>query len=206
MFTFAAIGKALTSSTAKNIYIAIVISVVAWGLDQNGYSRAQSKYELQIATENEKRAETERIAEQKRQAKRDAEARNVLQLSGELLEAKEQIDALKNKLNERAKDVSTQYRPQPAAALVAIPQWIVTNGWVCDYDRAIGYGVPGAAGADIGGVEIQACAADPFERSSIEAEQILRHHEEYGAYCRKLEEQLDRVLRHVDFIEGNAAR
>jgi hypothetical protein len=199
----------LTSPLAKFLLVVAVLCGVAWGIswgvhaiDENGYTRAESKYKLQIANDDEKRAETVRLAEAAAQAERDDQARNAIGLAERLMAAKGQIDVLNKRLQERAKNVSTLYRPQPDAALLPVPGWVVTHGWLCDYNRAIGYAMP-EAGAAASGIESPSCAADPFGPSSVTGEQILVHHEEYGGYCRKLEEQVKALLDHIDFIEGH---
>jgi hypothetical protein len=183
------------------LLIAAAFAGAAWKIDANGYDRAEAKYLLQIATD--KAAHNKALADAAAEAKvkYDAQLKNGLRQSELLIAAKTTIDAQTQQLKERSKDVSNHYREQPSAALQPVPGWIVTNGWLCDYNRAIGYRLPGA-GTDTGGTENPACAADAFVPSGVSAERILAHHEEYGGYCRKLEQQIDGLNAHIEFIEG----
>jgi hypothetical protein len=202
----------LTTPLSKFLLVAAVLGGAAWGItagvsaiDTNGYRRAESKYQLQIVTADKTRVEQARLADAEAARKRDGEARNILRLSEQLITAKTVIDTQTKQLQERAHDVSTQYRPQPDAALMPVPDWIVTRGWLCDYNRAIGYSEPGA-GAAVGGDAATACAADAFGPSGVSAERILSHHEQYGGYCRKLEQQVNVLLDHIEFVEKDAGK
>lgn len=184
----------------KYVLLAAVAGAVVCGIDANGYRRAEDKYKLQIANDDAKRAEATRKAELNEQQRRNAQAANVLQLSERLIAANDIIDSLNKTLQERAAHVSNFYRPIPLAPLQPVPGWIVTHGWVCDYNRAIGYQV-GGANATVSGDAEAACTADAFSPSAVTGERILRHHEDYGAYCRKLEEQVNVLLDHIDYLE-----
>jgi hypothetical protein len=187
------------------LLIAAALAGVAWKIDANGFDRAKNKYELQITNDKLTHSKALQEAEIAAKARYDAQNRNSLRQSELLIAAKTTIDAQTQQLKERSKNVSTHFRERPSAALQSVPGWIVTNGWLCDYNRAIGYGLPGA-GPDTGGVENPACAADAFVPSGVSAERILVHHEEYGGYCRKLEQQIDRLNAHIEFIEGKPTK
>ena len=180
-----------------------LLATVVIGIDHYGYQRAESKYLLQIAKQKSDAETALKLAEAARDARYAAQNRSMLWLTEQLIAANNVIDVQKIKLQERARDVSTQYRPQPDAALLTVPGWIVTNGWLCDYNRAIdsiGYGLP-QAGTAIDRTEDPACQADPFTVSAITAEQILIHHEEYGAYTQSLEQQINRLLDYENEIQ-----
>jgi hypothetical protein len=188
---------------AGAIAVALVGSVwlIDHRADTRGYNRAEQQYKAQIADMKLSQAVDLQKAQRGEQTRRDAQSRNALRQSELLIAAKEKIDAQSKQLQERAPHVSTLYRQAPSAALQAVPDWLVTHGWVCDYNRATGDDLPAAA-AGASGTEDPSCAADPFGPSAVSAERILLHHEEYGAYCRKLEEQRDRLIGHIEFIEG----
>jgi hypothetical protein len=193
---------ALFMRALPGLVIAALLTVAAWAVERIGYNRAAVKYELRIANDKIKSDAALRKVELAAKVRFDEQSRNALRQSELLIAAKTTIDAQTQQLKERSKDVSTLYREQPSDALEPVPDWIVTSGWLCDYNRAIGYGLSGPdAGADSGGAENPACAADPFSPSGVSAERILAHHEEYGGYCRKLEEQIDRINAHVEFVE-----
>jgi hypothetical protein len=172
---------------------------------ENGYHEAESKYKLQIAADDKKRAEEAFRAKQEQEKKRLAQEENIRDLSHQLIESNAAVDVLTKRLQERASNVSNFYRAQPGSGLLAVPRWIVTHGWVCDYNRAIGYGLSGA-GAVVRGDENPSCAADAFGRSEVTGERILAHHEDYAAYCRKLEKQVDVLLDHIEFVERNKSK
>lgn len=164
--------------------------------DAAGFDRADQMHKLQNAKDVEQRL-IDQLQDEADAAQRLAdETAKVNRLSGDLIKAKAVIDTQAKKLKERANDVSTLYRSQQHEPLNPVPAWLVTNGWVCDYNRAIGYG--GAEdGTDIGGDAGVTCAADPFGRNEVSATDILVHHQEYGAYCRKLEQQVNTLLDHA---------
>jgi len=223
MLTFAAIRTALSSAWLKFVFIAAVVGGIGWeitrgieAIDAAGYARATAEKDRVISKLNadhvaaiakitaDQREEAAR-AEAAEKQKLDAQARNITYLSEQLIAANARTDALNKQLQERKTDVSTLYREKPGTALLHVPDWTVTNGWVCDYNRAIGYSVPGA-GAAVGGAADAACAADPFSRSAVTAERILGHHEEYGAYCQKLEQQVNALLDHIEYVEGKTGK
>ncbi|WP_076592009.1 hypothetical protein [Herminiimonas arsenitoxidans] len=191
------------------IGVLAVIAVAAhWALnryeakfDAEGFVRADNMHKLQNASDAAARLLAQSEADAEAKAKLDSEAANVLTLSKQLVTANRVIDVQTKKLNERANDVSTLYRAAPKAELTPVPGWIVTNGWVCDYNTAIGYGFA-EDGTAVGGDDNPSCAPDAFGRSEVKAADILTHHNEYGAYCRKLEKQVDALLNHTVFIEG----
>lgn len=189
----------------KALIIAAALGAAVYFVDANGYGRAKGKYELQIARSDKLRADEARIADAEHEQNLEEQASNVLRLSEQLITANATIDAQTARLNERATNVSTFYRPQPQAALLPVPGWIVTHGWVCDYNRAIGYSVPGA-GAAVGGIESPSCAADAFGPSAVIGSGILVHHEQYAAYCRKLEKQVNALLDQYEFIEKGGSK
>lgn len=202
----------LVSPLAKFLLVAAILGGLAWGIasgvkaiDANGYTRAESKYKLQIADADKARADEVQRADKETAQKRVDEARNILRLSEQLITAGTTIDTLTKHLQERVSNVSTQYRPHPDAGLLPVPGWVITHGWVCDYNRAIGYAMSGTDAA-VSGDEDPSCTADPFSRSAVTAERILVHHEDYAAYCRKLEEQVSVLLNHIDFVERNQSK
>jgi len=196
----AALLKFMPSWAYGLLAIVALVAAILFGLhtiDARGYQRGESECHAAQIVEAAR-------AEKINQANTDAQNRNLLQLSEQFIAAKATINAQNARLQEHAHAVSIQYRPQPGAALQPVPVWIVPGGWVCDYNRAIGYAVPGAAAA-AGGDAAATCAADPFAASGVSAEQILRHHDDYGAYCQNLEHQVNVLLDDREFIERQQA-
>lgn len=183
------------------LVVAALLGAAGVAVDRFGYSRAETKYQGEIAALKRAHAEAMLKAEREARATFESQNRNLLRQTEALIDAKATIDAQTRELQkERAKNVSTLYREVPDEPLRPVPGWIVTNGWLCDYNRAIGYGVSDPASGDAG-VEEEACKADAFAPSGVTAEEILRHHAEYGGYCRKLEQQIDRLVDHIECIE-----
>ncbi|MBB4819253.1 hypothetical protein HNP29_002643 [Pseudomonas alcaligenes] len=104
-----------------------------------------------------------------------------------LLNAQDQIAALMSQLSERITHVSTQYRPMPGAAAVPAPRFLVTCGWLRDYNLALGAGVPAPAacratsGADEAAWPAPGADAELLE-SGVSAADILAHARDYGAW------------------------
>ncbi|MHA6425288.1 lysis protein, partial [Pseudomonas aeruginosa] len=61
------------------------------------------------------------------------------------LSAQDQFTALQQQLSERIAHVSTQYRPAPGASPVPAPRFVVTCGWLRDYNHALGADLPSPA-------------------------------------------------------------
>jgi hypothetical protein len=199
------IPASIMEKVLPGLIIAAVLAFGAYKIDQHGYKRATAECSVTITKMKDDQEQADQAAAQKAKVNMDAQNKNLLRLSESLITANQQIEAQAGQLKERVHDVSTQFRLQPTAALQPVPDWVVTRGWVCDYNRAIGYGngVPGD-GTAAGGAEDTSCASDAFSPSGISAQRILWHHEQYGTYCRKLEEQLNAILDHEDFVEKQA--
>ncbi|WP_404854349.1 hypothetical protein, partial [Escherichia coli] len=58
------------------------------------------------------------------------------QAEARFLSAQDQFTALQQQLSERIAHVSTQYRPAPGASPVPAPRFVVTCGWLRDYNHA----------------------------------------------------------------------
>lgn len=198
------IPRWLLTRVLPGLLVAALLAFISYRLDAHGYNRAETKYKAEIAATALAQSKAQLAADKEAKDRYDAQSKNMLRLSESLIDANVKVDALTKQLNERAHDVSTQYRARPDADLLPVPDWIVTHGWVCDYNRAIGDGVLGT-GPAVGGTENPSCAADAFVPSGVSAERILEHHEEYGAYCRKLEEQVNRLIDDREFIEQQYA-
>lgn len=189
----------------KGIAAIVLIALLGYSIDHHGYARAASEYQLKIADSELKAEKALGIAKNEEAERRSAQQRTILNLTEQLIAANQTIDAQTSQLKTRAKNVSTIYRPTPAADLAPVPGWIVTNGWVCDYNRAAGYptgdGVQ-QTGAAISDTADPACQADPFAPSGVTATQILEHHEEFAAYALKLEQLIQRWADYSDALQG----
>ena len=202
-FLLTPIARAILTRVLPAALLVGAVGCAVYRIDHNGYLRAETLYKGLIAVADRAAADAKLAAQAAAQKKYEAEAKRAFRLSVSLADANIVIDKQERQLTERAKNVSTTYRIAPSAPLLPVPGWIVTNGWVCDYNRAIGYGLS-PTGSGPSGDESPSCSSDAFGPSGVSAERILQHHEEYGAYVRKLEQQVNRLIDHLEFIESEA--
>ncbi|RRX92827.1 lysis protein [Pseudomonas aeruginosa] len=121
------------------------------------------------------------------------------QAEARFLSVQDQFTALQQQLSERIAHVSTQYRPAPGASPVPAPRFVVTCGWLRDYNHALGADLPSPA----------ACrtAASPQEtawpasgadaellESGVSAADILAHARDYGKWSLTNLAQLNALL------------
>lgn len=186
--------------------VCALLALAAIGLEHDGYHRAETKYELQISNSKVTSDKVLADAREKAQARIDAQAKYAAGLAAQLITAGQTIDQQTKQLKERKNDVSTLHRDRPTDTLQRVPAWIASNGWVCDYNRATGDDGMPAPGAAAGRAASEACQADPFGASRVDAVDILGHHEDYAAYCRKLDQQVDRLLNYIDSAQGDQGK
>ncbi|MFI8609502.1 lysis protein [Pseudomonas sp. NPDC077649] len=105
------------------------------------------------------------------------------------LDAQEEIGRLKQQLTqERIARVSTQYTPARGAAPVAAPRFVVTCGWLRDFNTALGATAPAPpscrayAGSQAAAWPAPGSDAELLE-SGIAAADILAHARDYGAWA-----------------------
>lgn len=115
------------------------------------------------------------------------------------LSAQDQIDNLQHQLSERIAHVSTQYRPAPGAAPVPAPRFVVTCGWLRDYNRALGADLPAPAAcrspASAEETTWPAPGADTeLLESGVSAADILAHARDYGKWALTNLAQLNALL------------
>ncbi|WP_312481056.1 lysis protein [Stutzerimonas nitrititolerans] len=106
-----------------------------------------------------------------------------------LLRAQDEISRLKQQLTqERINRVSTQYTPARGAAPMAAPRFVVTCGWLRDFNAALGATAPAPpgcrayAGAQEAAWPAPGSDAELLE-SGISAADILAHARDYGAWA-----------------------
>lgn len=134
-------------------------------------------------SEQSRRAAQENLAHYRQQVERANQAEQLF------LDGQAQIQQLQTQLNqERIAHVSTQYRPAAGAAPVPAPRFVVTCGWLRDYNAALGASVPAparcrvAAGAEAGAWPSTGADAELLE-SGVSAADILAHARDYGAWA-----------------------
>ncbi|CAD5107221.1 lysis protein [Zestomonas carbonaria] len=116
------------------------------------------------------------------------------------LNAQDEIYQLRQQLTqERIAHVSTQYRPAPGAAPVPAPRFVVTCGWLRDFNAALGARVPApaacrtASGAEKAAWPAPGADAELLE-SGVSAADILAHARDYGSWALSNLAQLNALL------------
>lgn len=116
----------------------------------------------------------------------------------DLLTARAQFDAERRTQQSRITHVTTRYVPVPGAASIPLPACVFTRGWLHDYNAALGLpeggsaAVAGESGDTAGG----AASADAglLPAAGLSQADILAHAGDYGAWCRGLAAQVDRLV------------
>lgn len=102
-----------------------------------------------------------------------------------------------DQLKGRIASVTAQYRPSAQAPLQAAPRCVFTNGFASVWNSAIGAAEPAtvaAAAADPAGGTAEAAGATEALDSGIQPADVLGHVIDYGARCRDIESQLNRLI------------
>ncbi|WP_250131773.1 lysis protein [Stutzerimonas stutzeri] len=105
------------------------------------------------------------------------------------LDAQEEIGRLKQQLTqERIARVSTQYTPARGAAAVAAPRFVITCGWLRDFNAALGATAPAPASCRAHASSETAAWPAPGSdaellESGVSAADILAHARDYGAWA-----------------------
>lgn len=158
------------------------------GYDQ-GYDKAKAEGESALQSLRLEYAEQSRRADQENLALYRKQVARTNQAEQQYLDAQDEIQRLKHQLNqERIAHVSTQYRPAPGAAPMPAPRFVITCGWLRDFNAALGTGLPATAGcrSTTGSQEAAwpAPGADAeLLESGVSAADILAHARDYGAWA-----------------------
>ena len=189
-----------------HIWLLLIITFAAafWvngsAMYDSGYRTAKAEGESALQSlrleysEQSRRAAQEHLAHYRQQVERANQAEQLF------LDGQAQIQQLQSQLNqERIAHVSTQYRPTAGAAPVPTPRFVVTCGWLRDYNAALGASVPAparcrvAAGAEAGAWPSTGADAELLE-SGVSAADILAHARDYGAWALTNLAQLNALL------------
>ncbi|NLR73565.1 hypothetical protein [Leeia aquatica] len=97
-----------------------------------------------------------------------------------------------NQLKRRINRVTSMYRPSLDSPLQPVPRCVFTHGFVGVWNGAIGASSVSSADRATGAAD----AADTAEAldSGVQPADLLTHITEYGARCRDIESQLNRVI------------
>nr|WP_313406278.1 lysis protein [Pseudomonas sp.] len=176
-------------------YVAIFLALLVqmWTYGQNQYDRG---HKTAKAAGDQALAEL-RLEHQKLRA--DAAEQNLVlyrqqveranQAELVFLDAQDEIGRLKQQLTqERINRVSTQYAPARGAAPVAAPRFVVTCGWLRDFNAALGATAPAPSGCRAyAGSQETAWPAPGSDaellESGVTAADILAHARDYGAWA-----------------------
>lgn len=171
------------------IAFAAVFGVHGSGMYDSGYRTAKAEGESALQSLRLEYAEQGRRAAQESLLLYRQQVERANQAELQYLSAQDEIQRLKHQLNqERIAHVSTQYRPAPGAAPVPAPRFIVTCGWLRDFNAALGTGLPATAGCRATpGAQAAAWPAPGADaellESGVSAADILAHARDYGAWA-----------------------
>jgi|SRR5690606_14761145 len=187
--------NSITGWLGDHIWVLLIILFAAafWvngsGQYDRGYRTAQAEGEFALQSLRLEYAEQSRRAAQEGLVQYRQQVERANQAEQQYLSAQDEIQQLQHQLNqERIAHVSTQYRPAPGAAPVPAPRFIVTCGWLRDFNAALGANVPAPAGcratpgAASGTWPAPGTDAELLE-SGVSAADILAHARDYGAWA-----------------------
>lgn len=165
-----------------------------------GYKQAQAEGESALQSLRLEYAEQSLRAAQENLASYRLQVQRANQAEQQYLDAQGEIHQLQQQLTrERIAHVSNQYRPAPGAAPVPAPRFVVTCGWLRDFNAALGARVPAparcraAAGAAEAAWPAAGSDAELLE-SGVSAADILAHARDYGAWAMDNLAQLNALL------------
>ena len=171
------------------ILFAVALGVHGDGMYKNGYRTAQAEGESVLQGLRLEYAEQTRRAAQESLVLYRQQVERANQAAQQYLSAQDEIQRLQQQLNqERIAHVSNQYRPAPGAAPVPAPRFVVTCGWLRDFNAALGASVPAPAGCRAAsGTQAPAWPAPGSDaellESGVSAADILAHSRDYGAWA-----------------------
>ncbi|NMZ73409.1 lysis protein [Pseudomonas nitroreducens] len=152
-----------------------------------GYSTAKAQGDKALAELRDQHAQQSAKAAQDNLLEYRQQVTRANQAEERFLGAQDQIVTLQKQLSERIANVSTQYRPAPGAAPVPAPRFVVTCGWLRDYNLALGADLPAPTACRAAtGTQKAAWAAPGSDsellESGVSAADILAHARDYGAW------------------------
>ena len=179
--------------------VALAMVVSGQSSYDNGFKRAKADGDKALAELREQHADERAKAAQDSLQQYQQQVTRANQAEERFLGAQDQIDNLQHQLSERIAHVSTQYRPAPGAAPVPAPRFVVTCGWLRDYNRALGADLPApAACRTTAGTEETTWPAPGADaellESGVSAADILAHARDYGKWALTNLAQLNALL------------
>lgn len=179
--------------------LALAMIVNGQAAYDNGFRTAKADGDKALAKLREQHANERTKAAQDNLLQYQQQVARANQAEERFLSAQDQIDNLQHQLSERIAHVSTQYRPAPGAAPVPAPRFVVTCGWLRDYNRALGADLPAPAAcrspASAEETTWPAPGADTeLLESGVSAADILAHARDYGKWALTNLAQLNALL------------
>lgn len=186
------LGLALVMWTATTLILMSSSRVAGYREAKAEGDEALSELRLEHAELRTKAAESN-LLDYRQQVTRANQAESLL------LQIQDQLKAAKQQLQERTANVSTQYRPAPAAAPIPAPRCVFTRGWVRDFNLALGAGLPtAAAGSAAASPDATAWPAPGSDaellESGVRTVDILAHAQDYGVWAQSNLAQLNQLL------------
>ncbi|WP_435609893.1 lysis protein [Pseudomonas knackmussii] len=180
------------------LFLAAIVTIGESQYDL-GYATAKAEGDKALAELREQHAKESTKAAQDNLLEYRQQVTRANQAEERFLGAQDQIATLTKQLSERIAHVSTQYRPAPGAAPVPAPRFVVTCGWLRDYNLALGADLPApAACRSAASPEATAWAAPGSDaellESGVSAADILAHARDYGAWALANLAQLNALL------------
>lgn len=179
--------------------VALAMVVSSQSSYDNGFKKAKADGDKALAELREQHANERTKAAQDNLQQYQQQVARANQAEERFLGAQDQIDNLQHQLSERIAHVSTQYRPAPGAAPVPAPRFVVTCGWLRDYNRALGADLPAptacrsSAGTEKTAWPSPGADAELLE-SGVSAADILAHARDYGKWALTNLAQLNALL------------
>ncbi|TBV10243.1 lysis protein [Stutzerimonas kirkiae] len=167
--------------------------------EKDGKARQQAVGDKALAELREEYAELRAQAAEESLVRYQQQVSRANQAEALWLQTQQQLAEANQQLKERIPNVTTVYRPAPAAEPVAIPRCVFTAGWLRDYNLALGASLPASgAGTAAPGTAAAAWPAPGTDSELLESgvtpADILAHAQDYGRWARALAAQVDALL------------
>lgn len=181
------------------VVLALAMIVNGQAAYENGFRKAKAEGDKALAELREQYANERAQVAQDNLVQYSQQVTRANQAEERLLGAQGQIASLQHQLSERIAHVSTQYRPAPGAAPVPAPRFVVTCGWLRDYNLTLGADLPAPAACRTASAAEKAAWPAPGSdaellESGVSAADILAHARDYGAWALSNLAQLNALL------------
>lgn len=193
-------NRSLILGVAASLLFAGFVWFIQDGAYKRGHSAAQAKGEKAVADLREEHQKLRADAAEQNLVLYRQQVERANQAELVFLDAQDEIGRLKQQLTqERINRVSTQYAPARGAAPVAAPRFVVTCGWLRDFNAALGATAPAPPGCRAYAGSQEAAWPAPSSdaellESGVTAADILAHARDYGAWALAIRAQLNALI------------